>query len=129
MDARQRDDLPSDQGVTVIFDQELTPLTQAFARYAYSDATLTNIRQLIQGGFGFRHLFGDSGDTFSGAAVSLAIPRLDSSDNETAVEIFHRLQLTEETQLGFGAQSIFNPGNNPDENIVGVVYSRLRLAL
>jgi carbohydrate-selective porin OprB len=128
IDERERDGLPSDEGVTVMFDQELSSTAQVFARYAYSDAELTNVRQIIQGGFGFHQLFGGSSDTLSGIALSLGIPRLEASENETALELFHRFQLTQNIQLAFGGQSIFDPGNNPDDSVVGVLYSRVRLA-
>jgi hypothetical protein len=34
--------------------------------------------------------------------------------------------MTKHTQLSFGLQGIFQPGNAPDTDAVGVFYARLR---
>ena len=57
---------PSDYGLTAIVDQNLTDRLQVFARYAYSDATLTNVRQLAKEGWGCKVLGRD--DDLTGAA-------------------------------------------------------------
>ena len=64
LDERGKDGLPSDYGFTFILDQNLGERLQVFARYAYSDATLTNVRQLAQGGLGLHGLFGSHGGCF-----------------------------------------------------------------
>jgi carbohydrate-selective porin OprB len=125
MDARSLDNLPSDYGLTVIADQNFGPNLQAFARYAYSDGTLTNIKHLAQAGLGLSGLLGRK-DDLTGAAVSLAIPRNETSHNETVMEIFHRFQVTTHTQLSVGLQLIANPGNASDQEAAGVFYARIR---
>ena len=42
------------------------------------------------------------------------------------IEIFHRFQLSQNTQLSVGLQLIANPGNAPDNDTAGVFYARLR---
>ncbi len=64
----------------------------------------------------------------TGAAISFAQPRADASRDEKVLEVFQRLQLSRFTQLTAGAQAIFDPGDNPDDDLVGVFYARLRIA-
>ncbi|MFZ4682131.1 MAG: carbohydrate porin [Terrimicrobiaceae bacterium] len=125
IDARSIGNLPEDYGLTFIVDQNLTDRLQIFARYAYSDGTLTNIRQTGQIGLGLSGLFGRK-DDLTGAAFALTIPRSDASRNETVLEAFHRFQVTRNTQLSFGLQLIANPGNAPDNETAGAFYARLR---
>jgi porin len=125
MDARSKFSLPEDYGFTFIADQNLGERLQTFARYAYSNGTLTNIRQLAQLGFGLSGLLGRK-DDLTGAAIALAVPRNATSRNETVLEIFHRFQVSQNTQLSAGLQVIANPGNAPDNNTAGVFYARLR---
>jgi porin len=125
MDERGKDGLPSDYGITAIADQNLTSRLQVFARYAHSDGTLTNVRQLAQAGLGYSGLLGRE-DDLTGAAFSVAFPRRDTSRNETVFETFHRFQMTEHSQLSVGAQVIFDPGNAPESRTAAVFYARLR---
>lgn len=125
MDERSRDNLPSDYGLTAMMDQNLTDKLQVFARYAYSDGTLTNVRHLAQAGLGFNGLLGRD-DDFTGAALSVAFPRRETSRNETVFETFHRFQMTKHSQISVGVQVIFDPGNAPESKTVGIFYARLR---
>jgi carbohydrate-selective porin OprB len=125
MDARESFALPEDYGFTFIADQNLTKNLQAFGRYAYSDGTLTNIRQTGQIGLGLSGLLGRT-DDLTGAAFALTIPRSDASRNETALEVFHRFQVTQNMQISVGLQLIANPGNAPDNETAGAFYARFR---
>lgn len=125
MDSRSADGLPSDQGITVIADQRLSETVQVFARYAYSDATLTNVRQLVQAGVGMNGLFGRDED-LSGLAVSFAQRQARASQNEKVIDVFHRFQATRHSQLSLGAQLIIDPGNAPGEDTMEFFYARLR---
>lgn len=128
IDARDQGvNTPSDHGFTLVAGQSLNERFQVWGRYAYADATTTNVRQLIQGGVGYAGLLG-SLSNMTGAALSLAKPRSDDSRDETAFEVFQRLQLTRFTHLTAGAQLIFDPGNNPDDDLAAVFYARIRIA-
>ncbi len=128
IDARDDGDaIPSDHGITLVAGQSLNERLQVWARYAYADGTTTNIRQIFQGGMGYAGNFGSSSN-MTGAALSLAEPRSSASRDELAFEVFQRLQLSEFTQVTAGAQLIFDPGNNPAEDLVAVFYARLRIA-
>jgi hypothetical protein len=119
---------PSDEGVTLVAGQQLTDRFQVWARYAHADAKTTNIREIVQGGLGYGGLFG-SPSNLSGFAASYAEPRSNASRDEKVVEVFHRMQVSRFTQFSVGVQAVFDPGNNPDEDRVEVIYARLRLAL
>jgi hypothetical protein len=119
---------PSDEGVTLVAGQQLTDRFQVWARYAHADAKITNIREIVQAGVGYSGLLG-SPSNMTGFAASYAEPRSDASREEKVIEAFHRLQVSRFTQFSVGVQVIFDPGNNPDEDQVEVIYARLRLAL
>jgi porin len=127
MAARSRDHLPSDSGVTVVADQELSSRLQFFARYGYAEATLTNVQQLAQGGIGFRGSFGNP-DDFSGVAFSVAIPKDRTLRSEKVLEAFYRWQVTAHSRFSVGVQGIFDPSLAPRANAIGVYYIRLRTA-
>jgi len=125
MDARSRDDLPSDYGLTFIADQNLTKNLQAFARYSYSDGRLRDIRHSVQLGFGYSGICGRTND-LTGLAVALSTPRQPPTRNEAVVEMFHRFQLAENTQFSAGFQVIATPGNAVGTGAAGMFYLRLR---
>ena len=130
LDARSQNGFvsPSDEGVTLVAGQQLTNRLQVWARYAHADAKTTNIREIVQAGMGYGGLFG-SPSNMSGFAASYAEPRSNVSREEKVIELFHRLQVSRFTQFSVGAQMVFDPGNNTDEDHVEVIYVRLRLAL
>ncbi len=125
MDSRNLSGLPSDFGLTAIADQNFGKNLQAFARYAYSDGALTNVRHLAQAGLGLSGLLGRR-DDLTGLAFSLAVARNPSAGNETVLEAFHRFQITRFGQLSFGLQLIANPANAVENHAEGVFYARLR---
>ena len=127
MDARANLGLPEDYGMTVILDQNIGDKLQVFARYAYSDGTLTKVRQTAQTGLGLRAFCGRK-DDLTGAAFSFSIPRSRASRKETVLEFFHRFQVTKYNQLSVGVQVIANPGNARDNDTAGVFYARWRLS-
>lgn len=118
---------PSDDGVTLVAGQQLTNRLQVWGRYAYADGGTANIRNLAQAGLGYGGLFG-SPSNMSGIAVSFAEPRLSASRDEKVIEAFQRIQLSRFTQVSIGAQMVFDPGNNADENQIELFYARLRHA-
>jgi len=127
MDARKNLGLPEDEGMTVIFNQNLGDRLQMFARYAYSDGTLTNVRQIAQAGLGLSGLIGRK-DDLTGAAISVNMPRSSNSRTETVLEVFHRFQVSNHNQLSLGLQLIANPGNATDNEAAGVFYARWRIS-
>jgi porin len=118
---------PSDEGVTLVAGQQLSDRVQVWGRYAYADGATTNIRNLAQAGVGYIGLFG-SPSNMSGLAASYAEPRSSTSRDEKVIEAFQRIQLARFTQLSAGFQVVFDPGNNPGEDQVELLYARLRHA-
>jgi porin len=127
MAQRDRTNQPEDYGFTLIADQRLSENFQLFARYAYSDGTLTNIRHLAQTGLGLSGL-GGRPDDLTGLAFSLAVPVRNTSRDETVLETFHRFQMTANSQLSVGLQLIANPGNAALNETAGVLYARVRVS-
>jgi porin len=125
MDARKKLALPEDEGMTVILNQNLGDTFQVFARYAYSNGTLTNVRQIAQAGLGISGLLGRK-DDLTGAAFSVNIPRSSASRTETVLEVFHRFQVSNHNQFSLGLQLIANPGNATENETAGVFYARWR---
>lgn len=125
MDARSRDSLPSDYGMSFIADQNLTENLQVFARYSYSNGQLINIKNSAQLGFGYSGLFGREND-LTGAAFALTFPQRDTTRNEAVMEVFHRFQLASNSQFSLGFQVIATPGNAVEAEAAGMFYMRLR---
>lgn len=125
MDNRPLLALPSDQGISIIADQDIGDRWMAFARYGHSDATLTNIQNMGQIGVGVRGLLG-SPDDFTGLGASYADPPGPGARAEKVVEVFHRWQLTMRTQFTIGAQLIVDPSNAPNDDALGVFSARFR---
>lgn len=118
---------PSDDGVTLVAGQQLNNRLQVWGRYAHADGKTTNIRDLGQAGVGYSGVFG-SPSNMTGLAVSFADPRSSASREEKVVEVFQRIQLSRFTQFSAGFQMVFDPGNNPNENQIELLYARLRHA-
>jgi hypothetical protein len=126
IDEREKTDAPEDEGVSLILEQDFGPQWQAFARWAYADATVTNVRQVIEAGVGIKGLLG-SPDNLTGLAFAWAEPR--NGDREEKVfEVFHRWQVTGQSQLTLGVETIFDPVNAPGDDVLGVFSARLRLS-
>lgn len=125
MDDRPELNIPSDEGISVMADQDIGDRVMAFARYGHSNGDVTNIKNMGQLGVGVRGLLG-SEDDLTGLAGSIAEPATSGSRNEKVVEIFHRWQLTARSQFTVGAQLIVDPSNAPDDDALGVFSVRFR---
>ena len=125
MDARGLTGLPSDSGFNASIDQNLGERLQTFVRYAYTGGKLTNVKTLAQVGFGLSGSIGRKED-LTGIAYSLATPLNSGSKNESVIEIFHRFQLSQNSQFSLGMQLIANPGNAQASSSEGIVYARFR---
>ena len=127
MDERQELGLPQDQGISVILEQDFGDQFLAFARYGYSDATLTNIQNAVQAGLGYRGLLG-SPDNLTGFAAGWGEPPGSGARDETVFEVFQRFQVTHRTQITVGYQLILDPAFNPTQDVLGVFEARFRIS-
>ncbi|MBV9390619.1 MAG: carbohydrate porin [Verrucomicrobia bacterium] len=125
IDSRDKVGLPEDDGLTVILNQNLGNKLQSFARYAYSDGTLTNLRQMAQAGLGLNGVLGRK-DDLTGVAFSVNIPRSSTSRTEAVFEVFHRFQVSTHNQVSLGFQFIAHPGNATNNDATGIFYARWR---
>ena len=127
IDAREKAGTPSDQGISLIADQELGKRTTAFARYAWADEGLRSVRQLVEGGIVRNGLLGGADDQ-TGFAAAWLQPSEEDLRDQYVLEVYQRFQVTAQTQLTFDAQLILDPSDAPDDDAVGVFSVRLRFA-
>ena len=80
----------------------------------------------VQGGVGIKDVLGK--DNRLGLAGAWSAPKAAGKRDEKVFEAFQRFQITETTQLTFGAQAIFDPSNSPGDDVVGVFSVRLRIS-
>jgi porin len=125
----ERDDAgkPSDEGITLSFDQEIGKEILVFLRYGYSDGEVTGVRQSVQGGVAFTGVLFK--DDMLGLAAGWSEPESESKRDETVFEIFHRFQITQTMQFTVGGELIINPGNTEDDDVLGVFNARLRISI
>jgi hypothetical protein len=128
MDERQETNRPQDSGISLILNQDIGDEFICFARYGYSEATLSNVQNAFQAGMGYRGLLG-SPDNLTGFAGSWGEPPTGGGRDETVFEVFQRFQLTPYSQLTVGGQLILHPANSPwGADVVGVLTARYRIA-
>lgn len=127
LDSRSHANAPSDGGFTLIGDQKIGEHISLFARYGYSDADLTGVKQAAQIGGAYEGLFGSDSD-LTGLAFGWADPEAGGLRDEFVLEVFHRMQLTGRIQFTLGAQLILDPSNRPEEDALGVFSARFRVS-
>lgn len=127
--ARDREGEPArddDHGFNLVLDQEFGGHLRGFARYGYSDGALTGIRNLVEAGGAYEGLLGAK--SLTGAAVAFVDTIGADRANETIGEVFHRFQLSEQSQLTASVQLILDPADNADDDLLGVFSLRFRVA-
>jgi hypothetical protein len=73
MDERGLTGIPGDNGIQITLEQEFGETVLGFVRGGFSDEALTNIERSIEGGVGFRGLFGAEGN-MTGLAAAVSSP-------------------------------------------------------
>lgn len=126
VDARDNDNKPSDAGFTLSLDQDFGPSLIAFARYGHADGDLTGVKNSVQGGVGIKDVLGK--ENMFGIACAWSEPSADAKRNEKVLEVFQRFQITETIQFMIGVETIFDPSNAPDDDVLGVFSARLRFS-
>jgi porin len=129
-DERQRAGVPDDTGFAFSFDQEIESIADdfvVFGRYGYADGDIRGINHLVSGGFGIEGI-SDRDDDFFGVAIGWGSPEPRSAQEELVLETIYRLQLTSTEQLSLGYQVIIDPAFAPDDDVVGVLQARWRVA-
>jgi porin len=115
-------------GVGLSFDQELgLPWLVGFFRFGAGDEDVTAIRTFVSGGVGVEGPFGRSGDFFAiGVAWSRPSPGEGVRD-ETILEMIYRVRLTPTLELSPDLQLVFDPAQNPGDDLIVVPGVRLAL--
>lgn len=126
IDEREDAGKPSDSGVTISLDQDFGEKIVVFVRYGHSDADSTGIPNSLQGGVGIKGVLGV--ENMLGVAVAWSEAEAESKRDETAIELFQRFQVNETIQFTLGVETIFDPGNSPDDDVLGVFSARLRVS-
>lgn len=127
MDSRPEFSLPSDRGISLIAEQDLSDWIYVFTRYSYADEALERIRNTVQVGAGLRGLLG-SPDNLTGLAFGYTQPRSDDLRDEKVIELFHRFQLTRHSEFTLDGQFIIDPADAPGDDALFVFGVRYRLA-
>jgi hypothetical protein len=126
IDSREDANKPSDEGFTISCDQDLGERFIVFLRYGHAEGDVTGITDSIQGGVGFKGVFGK--ENMLGLAAAWSRPTNGDLRDEKVVEVFQRFQVTETAQITAGVEVIFDPSNAPDDDVLGVFSARLRLS-
>ncbi len=126
IDARENDNKPSDSGFTISMDQDLGPSVIVFARYGHADGDVTGVTNSAQAGVGVKGVLGE--ENMFGIAAAWSEPYQEGLRDEKVVEFFQRFQVTETIQFTAGVETIFDPSNKPDDDVLGVFSARLRFS-
>jgi hypothetical protein len=126
----ERDDgnRPDDAGFSVTYQQNFGDRFWAMGRYGYASEGLTGVESVWQAAVAVEGLLGHPANV-TGIGIAYTEPSNSNQREETSIDSFHRFQLTGQTELSFGAQAIFNPGNEPNDDVIGVFSIRLNFTL
>jgi porin len=115
-------------GVALNVDQELGRKdVVAFFRFGYGDEDVTPVKTFVSGGVAFEAPFGRQDDLVAiGVAWSDPSPSEGFRD-ETLIELFYRLEIVKSISITPDLQLVFDPANNPGDDVVVVPGIRLHL--
>jgi porin len=115
-------------GVGLNFDQELGRKDLvAFFRFGYGDEDVTPVELFASGGIGFEEPFGRKDDL---VAVGVAWSNPSSGEgfrSETLLEIFYRVHFWGSISLTPDLQFVFDPADNPGDDLVVIPGVRLQM--
>lgn len=111
-------------GLTLSFDQELTPDFGAFLRVGHKDGRIGPVRNMISTGVTFLTPFGRQRDQ-AGLGFSWTNPADSDRRNEYLFEAYYRIQLTEGIELTPDCQLIVDPSDS-SKDVLCVFGLRLR---
>ena len=101
--------------ILVSCQQELSPKLATFLRYGNGDGRRTAIQQSLSAGFVFTQAAGYNNDWF-GVGLIWNDPSDGNRQDDYGMEMFWRLQLTENVQLTPDVQLYFDPSNTPNRD-------------
>ncbi len=126
-DKREKANVPSGRGVAVTLEQQLGPdgSIVPFVRYSYADGRTTSIRQTFAIGVGLEEPFGQNFDLIA-LGLSWGQPTDRTLQDQYVFEAFYRIYITPYSHLTPDIQVIFDPANNPTQDVLAVGSIRLR---
>ena len=98
-----------------------------FLRYGHSSSGAAALKNMLAAGVGFYQAFGHNSDGF-GFGVSWGEPFGAQARDQSGVESYFRVQLTNEIAITPNIQYVKNPANNPDADSTFVFSFRIRAA-
>lgn len=122
----QTDSGDEGSGIGVGFSQEIGKDGWApFGRWGYGDDQVTSMRQMVSGGIGNLHPFGRRGDMF-GIGLAWGDPSDSSLRQQTMLETFYRLKLTDSLELSPDVELFMPPSSRENQDFVAVFGIRLK---
>lgn len=113
-------------GISIDFDQEIGGGWVPFIRWGYADPKVSEVEQTVAGGIANIRPFGRSGDMF-GVAAAWGDPSDPRLPDETLIETFYRVHVTDHMDFSPDVQVVMNPANRPGVGVVGVFGARVEL--
>jgi carbohydrate-selective porin OprB len=115
-------------GVGVNVDQELGwKWLVLFFRFGWGEKEVTPVRLFASGGLAVEGPFGREKDLV-GLGVAWSDPGEGEGErSETLLELFYRIEIVKAVSLTPDLQLVFDPSNNPDDDLVVVPGVRLQL--
>ena len=115
-------------GASLSVDQEIPYSLVPFVRIGYAPAKINRTWVEVDSGIVSVAPFGRKGDRL-GAGITWARPTSTSVQNQTAGELFYRLEVVDGLQITPDIELIFKPAQNPTSNFEAVFGLRLRAFL
>ena len=125
-DQRVQAQVPQGEGFTLYLEQRFGNV-MPFLRYGHSSGGAAALKNMLAAGVGFYQALGHNSDGF-GFGISWGEPFGAQARNQSGVESYFRVQLTNEIAITPNIQYIKNPANNPDANSTFVFSVRIRAA-
>jgi porin len=98
------------------FNQEITPTLATFLRFGTGDGRRTTVQQSLATGIVFTQAFGYNND-WLGLGFIWTDPSDGTRRDDYGMEMFWRLQLTEDIQVTPDVQLYFDPSRNPNRDL------------
>ena len=116
-----------ESGFGLSFDQKVGERLTPFLRYAVNDGGGARTKRILAAGVGVASPPWRPDDMW-GVGVAWGQPSDSSLRDQWTTEVFYRFQLTPTQQLTLGVQAIVDPSEAPEDDLIGVLELRWRVA-
>jgi len=128
-DERDDDNVDDGWGAVVSGSQQFGRFLP-FLRYGYSDSDNNGpglLEHMVNGGVAFDNIFGQSDDRI-GVGLTWAEPASSGLDDQKAIDMFYRVQVTPQVAISPTLQVVIDPVRNPNEDEIFTLGIRTRFA-